>query len=155
MDQRMPLLKWLDLPPVWLALFIALARIQAVRLPVGEIDTPLTDLLAGLLVGGGILLALVALVQMRQNRTTFIPHRHARHLVTNGVFSRSRNPIYLADAMVLLGLIVHWSAWPSLLLVPLFMWLITDRFIREEEAWLLQDFGARYAEWCRKTRRWL
>jgi protein-S-isoprenylcysteine O-methyltransferase Ste14 len=97
----------------------------------------------------------VAVVQMRQNQTTFVPHRHARHLVTNGVFARSRNPIYLGDLMVLLGLIVHWSAWPSLVLVPLFMWLITDRFILEEEAWLRQDFGPQWEEWAARTRRWL
>ncbi|SNS73149.1 methyltransferase family protein [Tropicimonas sediminicola] len=151
----MPFWKWIDLPPLWLLLFIALARVQAVRLPVGVIDTPVTDLLAGLLIGGGLLLMAVAVVQMRQNRTTFMPHQHARHLVTNGVFSRSRNPIYLGDAMVLLGLIVHWSAWPSLVLVPLFMWVITDRFILEEEAWLRDDFGPQWDEWAARTRRWL
>lgn len=151
----MPVWKWIDLPPVWLLLFAALARIQAVRLPVGVIDTALTDLLAGLLIGGGLLLMAVAVVQMRQNRTTFVPHRHARNLVTNGVFSRSRNPIYLGDVMVLVGLIVHWSAWPSLLLVPLFMWVITDRFILEEEAWLREDFGPQWQQWAARTRRWL
>ncbi|MFD0980751.1 methyltransferase family protein [Tropicimonas aquimaris] len=147
--------KWIDLPPLWLLLFVALARVQAVRLPVGVINTPVTDLLAGLLIGGGLLLMAVAVVQMRQNRTTFMPHQHARHFVTNGVFARSRNPIYLGDAMVLLGLIVHWSAWPSLVLVPLFMWVITDRFILEEEAWLREDFGPQWEQWAARTRRWL
>lgn len=151
----MTIWKWLDLPPLWLLLFIALARIQAVRFPVGRLDHPLTDLLAGLLIGGGVLLMAVAAVQFRQNRTTLIPHHHARHLVTNGVYSRSRNPIYLGDAMILLGLIVHWSAWPSLVLLPLFLWVITDRFIREEEAWLRKDFGPQWAAWSSKTRRWV
>lgn len=151
----MPLGKWIDLPPLWLVLFIALVRVQATRLPVGQIDHPLTDLLSGLLIGGGVLLMLVAVVQMRQNHTTFVPHRHARFLVTNGVFARSRNPIYLGDAMVLLGCIVHWSAWPSLVLVPLFMWLITDRFIREEEEWLRADFGPQFEQWAARTRRWI
>ncbi|WP_242500516.1 isoprenylcysteine carboxylmethyltransferase family protein [Tropicimonas sp. IMCC6043] len=152
---KMPLWKWLDLPPLWLVLFLILARVQAVSLPVAPVDHPLTDIAAGLLVGGGILLMLVAVVQMQQNHTTVIPHHHARHLVTNGVFSRTRNPIYLGDLMVLLGLIVHWSAWPSLILVPLFMWLITDRFILEEERWLQEDFGPQFAQWSARTRRWL
>lgn len=147
--------KWLDLPPLWLLLFILLARVQATRLPIGRLDHPALDLLAGLLIGGGVLLMAVAVVQMKQNHTTFMPHRHARHLVTNGVYSRSRNPIYLGDAMVLLGIVLHWSAWPSLFLVPLFVWLITDRFILEEEAWLREDFGPQFEEWSAKTRRWL
>jgi protein-S-isoprenylcysteine O-methyltransferase Ste14 len=151
----MTLRQWVDIPPVWLLLFLLLARIQAVRVPVGMIDTPVTDLLAGLLIGGGLVLMAVAVMQMRQNRTTVIPHRHADFLVTNGVFGRSRNPIYLADTLILTGFIVHWSAWPSLILVPLFVWLITDRFILEEEAWLRADFGDRWEAWAAETRRWL
>ncbi|SFC08496.1 methyltransferase family protein [Tropicimonas isoalkanivorans] len=154
-DGKIALRHWVDLPPVWLLLFLLLARIQAVRVPVGAIDTPLTDLLAGLLIGGGLLLMAVAVMQMRQNRTTIIPHRHADFLVTNGVFGRSRNPIYLADTLILTGFIVHWSAWPSLILVPLFVWLITDRFILQEEERLRADFGARWEDWAARTRRWL
>lgn len=152
---KRPVWKWLDLPPVWLLVFLALARVQAVRLPVARGDHPALDLMAGLLVGGGVLLMLVAVVQMRQNRTTFMPHEHARFLVTNGVFARTRNPIYLGDVMILAGCILWWSAWPSLLLVPLFMWVITDRFIRQEECWLAEDFGPEFVQWAVKTRRWM
>ncbi len=152
---KMSLVKWVDVPPTWLLLFLGLTWIQATRLPVGRIDHPLADLVAGLLIGGGLLLMLVAVVQMRQNHTTFVPHQHARFLVTNGAFARSRNPIYLGDAMVLLGFVLHWSAWPSLVLVPLFMWVITDRFISEEEAWLREDFGPQFEQWAKVTRRWI
>ncbi|WP_232829354.1 isoprenylcysteine carboxylmethyltransferase family protein [Tropicimonas sp. IMCC34043] len=152
---RSDILKWLDVPPAWLMLFLVLARIQAVRLPVAPLDHPLIGFLAGLLVGGGVLLTLVAVIQMRQNHTTFVPHRHARQLVTNGVFARSRNPIYLGDAMVLTGLIVYWNAWPSLVLVPLFLWVITDRFVLQEEAWLAEDFGPGFEDWSARVRRWL
>lgn len=151
----MPLWKWLDMPPLWLLLFLALARVQALRVPVGRGGHPALDLLAGLLVGGGVLLMLAAAAQMRQNRTTIIPHRPARHLVSNGIFARTRNPIYLGDTAVLAGCILYWSAWPSLVLVPLFMWVIHDRFIRHEEARLRQDFGLAYGQWAAKTRRWL
>ena len=151
----MELWKRLDLPPLWLLLFLALARVQAVRLPTGRFDHPLLDLVSGLLVGGGILLALVAVVQMRQNRTTVMPHERATHLVTNGAFARSRNPIYLGDVAILLGCILWWSAWPSLALVPLFVWLITDRFVQPEEARLRRDFGSEYLLWAAKTRRWI
>ena len=151
----MDLWKRLDLPPLWLLLFLALARVQAVRLPVRRFDHPVLDLVSGLLVGGGVLLALVAAVQMRQNRTTVMPHERASHLVTNGVFSRSRNPSYLGDAAILVGCILYWSAWPSLALVPLFVWLITDRFIRHEEDGLRRDFGPEYRQWAAKTPRWI
>ena len=152
---RLPLTKTLDMPPVWLVLFIVLARIQAVNWPVAQVDLPLVDLLAGVMVGAGVLLMGLALMEMRRARTTIIPHLEADALVTTGVFNRSRNPIYLGDALVLGGLILFWKAWPSLVLVPLFMWLITDRFIRPEEERLRARFGASFETWASRVRRWI
>jgi protein-S-isoprenylcysteine O-methyltransferase Ste14 len=151
----LPPAKLIDLPPVWLALFVVLARIQATRLPLWPVEHPLFDLAGGLLVGGGVLLMLVAVVQMQQNRTTIVPHLEASVLVTNGVFARSRNPIYLGDAMVLAGLILFWGNWVALVLVPLFMAVIADRFIRPEEARLAARFGPAWTEWSGRVRRWL
>ncbi len=153
--RRLPLGKLLDVPPVWLLLFLGLARLQAVRLPVWRVDLPLVDLLAGVLVGLGALLMGLAALEMRRARTTIVPHREPDALVTTGVFARSRNPIYLGDTCLLTGLILFWKAWPSLVLVPLFMWLVTDRFIRPEEARLRAAFGARFDQWARRTRRWI
>ncbi|MCV6598838.1 MAG: isoprenylcysteine carboxylmethyltransferase family protein [Mangrovicoccus sp.] len=148
-------LKWLDLPPIWLAVFLALAWVQAHRLPVPLPGNGITDLLGGLLVGGGVVLMAMAVMQMRQARTTVIPHQTPQTLVDGGIFSRSRNPIYLGDVMVLAGLMLFWEAWPALILVPLFIWLITDRFILPEEERLQETFGSRFDAYAAKTRRWL
>jgi Putative protein-S-isoprenylcysteine methyltransferase len=85
------------------------------------ISHPVLDLLGGLLVGAGLVLMLLAVAEMRRRKTTVIPHLEADALVTTGVFSRSRNPIYLGDALVLAGLALRWDAPVALLLVPLFM----------------------------------
>lgn len=146
---------WIDLPPVWLAVFLALAWVQAHRLPVGPAGGALVDLLAGLLVGAGILLAVLAIAEMRRQRTTVIPHREADALVTSGIFARTRNPIYLGDLLILAGMILFWSAWPSLVLVPLFGWLITDRFILDEERRLAARFGRAFETYVARTPRWL
>jgi len=57
-------MKWLDLPPIWLAGFVALAWVQAQYYPFGlNFGGALADLAGGLLVGGGlVLMALMALV---------------------------------------------------------------------------------------------
>ncbi|MEM0936733.1 MAG: isoprenylcysteine carboxylmethyltransferase family protein [Pseudomonadota bacterium] len=145
----------LDIPPLWLILFVGLARLQAVRWPVFQVDLPLVDLVAGVLVGTGVLLMVLAVLEMRRARTTVIPHLEPAALVTNGVFRRTRNPIYLGDVCVLTGLILFWKAWPSLLLVPLFVWVITDRFILGEEARLRAAFGPRFDSWAGRVRRWI
>lgn len=148
------MLKWIDLPPVWLLVFLALARLVAERWPLGG-GGAWSDLLGGLLVGAGVLLAVFAALVMRRARTTVVPHRVPEALVTEGVFSRSRNPIYLGDVLILAGLTLYWQAWPALLLVPLFMWLITDRFIVPEEARMRERFGAAYDAYCARVRRWI
>ena len=102
------LFKWIDIPPVWLALFAFVAwligRADQWNLSFGG---AWSDFAAGLLIGGGLLLMLLAVVEMRKWRTTVIPHRDASHLVQSGIFSRSRNPIYLGDVLVLAGLVLR------------------------------------------------
>lgn len=147
------MMRWVDLPPVWLAGFIALAWGQAALWPMpSALPLPLLGAVLAL-VGFGLLG--LALVQMVRARTTFIPREHPKSLMTSGVFALSRNPIYLGDALVLAGAVLYFEAWPSLVLVPIFMWLISWRFIEGEEAVLRAEFGKEFTSYERETRRWL
>jgi len=149
-------MKWIDIPPVWLALAIVMtwfiADLQPAWLAFGG---PMLDLAGGLLVGGGLVLMLLAVAEMHKRRTTVVPHMEASHLVTTGIFSRTRNPIYLGDALVLAGLALRWDAPIALILVPLFVGTITQRFIIPEEDRLRRKFRADFARYCEKTRRWV
>ncbi|MFA3917533.1 methyltransferase family protein [Ruegeria hyattellae] len=149
-------MKWLDIPPIWLVGFILIAwgqaRWAAFRFSFGGVWA---DLLGGLCVGAGLLLMVLALLELRRHRTTPIPHRTASALVTSGIFSRSRNPIYLGDALILAGLILRFDAVLSLPLIPIFVWLLERRFVLPEEAALRRTFRADFARYERKTRRWL
>lgn len=152
----MHVMKWLDLPPVWLALFVALAWAQARVLPMGlGFGDTWADLLGGLLVGGGLVLMALALAEFRKARTTIIPHNTPSAMIQSGIFSRSRNPIYLGDALVLAGLILRFDAVLSLPLVPVFVWLIERRFILAEEARMRVEFRADFARYEQKVRRWI
>lgn len=144
-----------DWPPVWLAGALALAWGQKTYLPRGSFGPVWADLLGGLLVGGGVLLAALAVFEMRRNRTTFIPHRQADRLVTSGIFKRSRHPIYVGDVMILTGLILYWDAVLALPLVPLFVWVIEKRFVEPEERRLRHRFPRDFMRWEKETRRWL
>ncbi|SDI15059.1 methyltransferase family protein [Lutimaribacter saemankumensis] len=148
--------QWIDLPPVWLLAALLLAWVQATYFPMGlSLGGAATDFLGGILAGGGIVLMLLAVYEMRRQRTTVIPHREADRLVTSGIFSRTRNPIYLGDALVLAGMILRWDAVLSLPLIPIFVWIIERRFIIPEENRLRRKFRADFARYERKTRRWV
>ena len=148
-------MKWLDLPPVWLAAFLAAAWGISGVLPGLAVDAAWLRWLGAMLVGAGLGLMMLAVLQMAKHRTTVIPHRQPTALVSTGVFRISRNPIYLGDALILTGTILWWGAVAALPLVVGFIWLISLRFISPEEARLRAGFGEDFADWSERTRRWL
>lgn len=150
------MLKWVDIPPVWLVACLVIAWVQAIYYPAGlSFGGAWSDFAGGVLVGGGLLLMLLAVYEMRRHRTTIIPHEVPQHLVQSGIFSRTRNPIYLGDTLILLGLILRWDAVLALPLVPIFLWIIEKRFVEPEENRMRRTFRMEFARYCEKTRRWI
>lgn len=148
--------KWIDLPPIWLLLFcLAAWQIEQLDPWALSFGGSWADFVAGLLIGGGIVLMLLAVVEMRKWRTTVIPHREAGHLVQSGIFKRSRNPIYLGDVLVLAGIIFRLDAPLALPLVPLLLWWLERHFVIPEEDRLRRKFRVEFARYCEKTRRWV
>jgi protein-S-isoprenylcysteine O-methyltransferase Ste14 len=140
-------------PPTWLGLFLGLAWLQARYLPLVDAGRP-GHFLATALCLCGLALFLAALLQFRRHRTTVLPRETPAALIRSGVYRVSRNPIYLADALFLAAAAL-WGDAASLLLVPLFIGVITRRFIRGEEAALRAAFGPAFDAYAAQTRRWL
>ena len=148
--------RWLNIPPVWLALALVIAYFQARYVHFGlSLSHSITDMVAGLSIGAGVLLMALAVIEMWRQRTTVIPHHEADHLVTTGVFRWTRNPIYLGDAMVMLGFILHWDAVLSLAILPIFIMAIDYGFIVHEEDRLRRKFRSDFERYMRDTRRWI
>ena len=144
--------KWLDLPPIWLIAMMALGYLIAGAAPQPGWPAPWVG---GGIIAAGVLLAGWAAVSFRAAKTTIIPHQTPSSLITTGAFALSRNPIYLADAVVLFGWMLIWGAAAPFLLVPAFVLIINARFIRPEEARLRAGFGERFESYCATTRRWI
>jgi protein-S-isoprenylcysteine O-methyltransferase Ste14 len=150
---RHRLLRQWESPPTWLLLMIALAALQARYLPL--IDAGRPGRIAGtVLIVGGLFIFTAALLQFRRHRTTVMPRETPVAMIDSGIYRLSRNPIYLADALFLAGAALWWDA-ASLLLVPLFVMIITRRFILGEESGLRAVFGAAFDRYAAQTRRWL
>ena len=97
----------IDIPPVWLLGFAVVAWLQARHMPMGlSLDNGFVDLLSGVLIGGGVIMIVLAAAEFRRHRTTIIPHETPTSLVQSGIFKRSRNPIYVGDVLILSGLIL-------------------------------------------------
>lgn len=80
---------------------------------------------------------------------------HANELVTGGIFAMCRNPLYVGNAMILCGLLLVCNAPLAYALAGGFFVFAYWCIIRTEETFLLNKFGADYAEYCRQVHRWL
>jgi protein-S-isoprenylcysteine O-methyltransferase Ste14 len=107
----------------------------------------------GLCAGGLVLLA-VSLVAFGSSFRIGIDMDRPDKLVTSGVFAYSRNPIYVAFAMVLTGeflILPHW-----VLLLYLFAGiLLFHRQVLREEAYLTFHYGSEYQAYRKRVRRYL
>lgn len=149
-----PVKTYLDYPPIWTLGFM-IVTYGARRLGLGFSMPPLGQWLGGALIAIGIFLMFAAVFAMWRHRTTVIPHRVPSAIVTTGIYSFTRNPIYLGDVFTLVGFAILCGSPLGVLLVPIFMIVIERRFIREEETWLRTKFGLEFATWAKATGRWL
>ncbi len=98
---------------------------------------------------------IASITAFAESGETLRPATPSHQLFTDGIYQRSRNPIYLA--MVLFGIgfgiatLNIWIVGTSLLTGVVLNFLV----IPQEELYLTRRFGADYEDYCHKVRRWL
>jgi protein-S-isoprenylcysteine O-methyltransferase Ste14 len=108
-----------------------------------------------LIVAFGLLMAISAIWQFREARTTVDPHGSVSAIVSNGPYRFSRNPIYIGLVSILIGLpLIYGNLW-GLILAPVFVLLMNQLVIQHEEAYLEKKFGDVYTSYKSRVRRWL
>ena len=102
----------------------------------------------------GLFLVVWSLVSFGRSFRVGIDTEHPDKLITRGAFAYSRNPIYVAFALILLGQFLIFPNW--LLLVYLFagVWLFHRQVLREEE-FLKKQYGREYMEYSNRVKRYL
>lgn len=107
------------------------------------------------LIAMGLLGFAWALSAIWGKRTTVNPYKAASSLITSGPFRYSRNPIYVSDWLIYVGVtLLMQTAWP-LLFAPLVWGLMRYAVIAHEEAHLEAKFGAEYRAYMARVRRWI
>jgi protein-S-isoprenylcysteine O-methyltransferase Ste14 len=145
-------------PPIILATGWMLATAAHYLAPLPWLTGPLGELVFafGVLIGvGAIAIDVAAIRSMRQARTTIMPHKGSDHLVTRGPFSFTRNPIYLANAMLTIAIgLVTGIAWflPAAFIAS----FATQKLaIEREEKHLEARFGKTFRDYAKRVRRWI
>jgi protein-S-isoprenylcysteine O-methyltransferase Ste14 len=111
--------------------------------------------IAGLvLILPGLILFLLAFLNFGTSWRIGIDRKTPGSLVTAGVFSITRNPIYVAFIAIFLGIFLINGTWFFLIFALLAVVAIHFQILREEE-FLKKQYGKSYAEYCRHAPRYL
>lgn len=148
----------LRVPPPLVGLIVAGGMWAVAHLPpILQVPNRVRLLVAVVLAVLGAAIALGGVMSFRRARTTVNPLKPetSAALVSTGVYSFTRNPMYLGMVLVLLAWAVYLSSVWSLLGPVLFALYITRFQIVPEERVLDELFGASFAAYKERVRRWL
>jgi protein-S-isoprenylcysteine O-methyltransferase Ste14 len=145
-------------PPPLVGLTIAAGMWAAAHVPpVLQLPSAVRLPVAAILVAIGVAVAIGGVMSFRRAKTTVNPLKPetTAALVSTGVYSFTRNPMYLGMVLVLFGWAVYLSSIWSLVGPVIFILYITRFQIVPEERVLDRLFGAAFAQYKKRVRRWL
>ena len=143
-------------PPIVFLIFAGALYLLARFLPVGNFEFFGREVLMYILGGLGFLVAILALIQFRTKKTTIDPLKPEKtsSLVTTGIYTYSRNPMYLGMLLFLIVFALKLGNAFNMLLLAGFVYYMNHFQIMPEEEALTKLFGKEYKFYLKATRRW-
>lgn len=148
----------LKIPPVALVLCTALLMWVVARfLPVGDVQIPARIFSASACAAAGLLMCGLGVMAFRRARTTVNPTKPGATsaLVYSGVYSLTRNPMYLGFLLILCGWAIFLRSALVFPFLPMFILYINRFQIQPEERALTRSLGATFTGYAARVPRWI
>jgi len=144
-------------PPVIVLIFALAMWAISLITPQAEVLDSHGIIIPALFVAAGFVLMLISAFAFHRAKTTINPMRpqNSSALVTSGIYNFSRNPIYFADLLMLVGWGIYLSNFFALALIIIFILYVTRFQIMPEEKALADRFGDQYLAYKARVRRWI
>lgn len=111
-------------------------------------------LIGGLVMAAGFALALPAIFAFRRAGTHVEPWKPSSALVTDGVFRRLRNPMYVGAMLLLAGFAILFASDWTLVMTVGFAAIVHFGVVKREERYLEAKFGEPYRSYSAKVPRY-
>ncbi|HJU60628.1 MAG TPA: isoprenylcysteine carboxylmethyltransferase family protein [Candidatus Binatia bacterium] len=110
----------------------------------------------------GVVMIAISIAVVVLARRTFIaqgthlnPYRPTKALVMAGVFSVSRNPIYVAFLLFVLAFALLANSLWFVFSACVLLLVLHFGVVKQEERYLREKFGDSYEQYCSRVRRWI
>lgn len=105
----------------------------------------------------GLVTAFLGYLLFKKYKTTVNPinPEETTILVTTGIFSITRNPMYLGLFFVICSTVLFFGSWFGIIILMFFVWYINKFQIIPEEETMEKKFGNKYNEYKKNVRRWI
>lgn len=148
----------LKLPPVIVVAITALLMWlidKYLSLEFISFNTPRWSIIFTSILGIGCIV--LGVIQFSVKKTTVNPHKpeDSTSLVSSGIYSISRNPMYLGMLILLVFYGLFLGNGLVFLTLPIFVWYMNSFQIKPEEEMMIQLFGDEYKDYQKRVRRWI
>lgn len=148
----------LKIPPLIVAILFLFILWGAHNIgPVSFLTMKFRTVIAMTLLLSGITICALGVYGFRKSATTVNPltPEQASALVTSGIYTKTRNPMYVGFYLFLLAFAVFLGSIQSVLFSFLFISYMNQFQIKPEERILNSIFGNEYDKYKTKVRRWI
>lgn len=104
---------------------------------------------------GALVVVYVTFIFFKIGKGTPAPTNPPKKLVVKGVFTYTRNPMYIGYFLILLGIVTFIQSVSLLIFVPFFALFVNFVILPWEEKQLEKRFGRDYLQYKKKVTRWL
>jgi protein-S-isoprenylcysteine O-methyltransferase Ste14 len=142
-------------PPVFALCVIIISAILHFYFPIKQIIYfPYTLLgINGIILG--FLLSAWGGISFKKLKTPLRPGEKPKKIVAKGPFTFTRNPMYLGNVLILIGIAVLFGSLVAFISPIILYFIMQFAFILPEEKLMEKTFGKKYLEYKRKVRRWI
>jgi len=144
-------------PPLIYAAIFFLSILMQKIIPINNsfFDSRNATIAGIVLIAIALLFILPALIKFVQSKNTLVTIKSATSLQTKGIYSLTRNPMYMGLLILYSGIAMLEGNWWTFIFIPLIIIIVQSYVIRVEENYLQRAFGEEYNTYRKKVRRWI
>jgi len=142
-------------PIIYLLIFLSSFLLQRAVPIKPSVNYYLTLSVGIIFIISSIAVLIAAIGLFIKSKNTLITIKPANSLQTTGIYSFTRNPMYLGLMLLYTGIAMIIVNWWALILLPALVLIVTYFIIKPEERYLERSFGLLYLQYKREVRRWI